>query len=60
MASTTSPTPPPQGQLTRAMLAAAHIDIGLAEVQKAAFTCVSAAHGAITSTDVRSAINRGG
>ncbi len=42
------------------MLAAAHIDIGLAEVQKAAFTCVSAAHGAITSTDVRSAINRGG
>ncbi len=54
------PDPTPQGQLTRAMLAAAHVDIGLPEVQKAAFACVPAAHGAITSTDVRSAINRGG
>ncbi len=51
------PDPTPQGQLTREMLAAAHIDIGLPGVQKAAFNCVSAAHGAINSADVRSAIN---
>ncbi len=54
------PDPTPQGQLTRAMLATAHINVSLPDVQKAAFTCVPAAHGAITSTDVRSAINSGG
>ena len=54
------PDPTPQGQISREMLAAAHTDIALPNVQRAAFTCVPSAHGILTAAAVREAINGGG
>ena len=54
------PDPTSEGQITREMLTAAHIDVGLPGVQRAALACVPASHGAISAADVRRAINHGG
>jgi hypothetical protein len=56
----TFPDPTPQGRITREMLAAANINLALPEVQRGAFDCVSATHGAITAAQVRQAINHSG
>ena len=56
---TNFPDPTSQGRISRETIAAAHVDIGLPSVQRAAFTCVPSAHGLLTAAAVRAAINHG-
>jgi hypothetical protein len=50
------PDPTPQGEISREMLAAAHINIAAPNVQTAAYSCVSTTHGMITAAQVHQAI----
>ena len=56
----TFPDPTPSGQITREMLAAAHVDVRAPSVQKAAYACVPSAGGAVTAAQIRAAIAHGG
>jgi hypothetical protein len=53
------PDPTPTGQITREMLAAAHVDLRLHSVQTAAYACVPSAGGAITAAQIQAAIAHG-
>jgi hypothetical protein len=51
------PDPNPQGQITRAMLSASGIDLRSHPLLQAALGCVAVTHGAITASQVQSAVN---
>ena len=53
------PDPTSTGQITREMLAAAHVDVRVPSVQKAAYACVPSAGGAITAAQIQAAIAHG-
>jgi len=49
------PDPTATGQITQEMLAAAHVDVRVLSVQKAAYACVPSAGGAVTGAQIQAA-----
>jgi hypothetical protein len=54
------PDPTSTGQITQEMLAAAHVDVRVVSVQRAAYACVPSAGGAVRPAQIQAAIAHGG